>query len=57
MQTGFHIDAIESFKRRMAQPPKRQRMTTEDQKHAADVRRRREDLEEQLRLKREMEDF
>lgn len=55
MKTGFHLSAIELFKRRMAQPEKRQRMTTEEQKHAADVRRRREDLEERLRLKREME--
>lgn len=57
MQTGFHISAIESFKRRMAQPNNPRRMTTEEQNKAASVRRQREELEEDLRLKRELEGF
>lgn len=57
MQSGFHIKAIESFNRRMQQKPARQRMTTEEQNKAASVRRQREELEEDLRLKRELEGF
>ena len=57
MQSGFNIKAIESFNRRMQQKPARQRMTTKEKRKAVSVRRQREELEENLRLKRELEGF
>lgn len=57
MQNVFNALSVESFQRRMASAPKRQRMTTEEERKAYAIRHRREEIEEGIRLRRELEGF
>lgn len=54
-QSGFHATAAVDFQRRLATEPRRQRHTTESAKKAYIVRHRREELEEAIALRHELE--
>lgn len=56
-KSGFHTMSIESFKRRAAKLGTRKDMTQAERERAYSVRSRREALQEDMALRRELEGF